>query len=67
MLKRLFCHHDSLTLVRSTEWFPTFRTTNGLDNEDERTLVLKCDECGKRIERTQVMSHGSIMNYREFL
>lgn len=64
MFNRLLCHHDNLKLIKKHEWIPTFHTTNGLDDEDERTLVFNCDECGKRIEKRQIKSHGSIMNFK---
>lgn len=67
MFKKLLCHHDFKTLIKKGDWFPTFHTTNGLDDEDERLLVFRCDECGKRIEGKQIKSHGSIMNYRDII
>lgn len=66
MFKKLFCHHDLLTLKTiKDDWFPTFHTTNGLDDEDTRQLIFTCDECGKRLEKTQIRSHGMIINFRD--
>lgn len=65
MFKKLFCHHDFTTLIKKYDWFPTFETTNGLSDEDERLLIFKCDDCGKRIEKKQVKSFGTIMNFKD--
>jgi hypothetical protein len=65
LLKQLFCHHDFMTPIKAYEWSPTFLTTNNPEiDEDERTIVLRCDDCEKRITRTQTKSHGSIMTLK---
>jgi hypothetical protein len=65
MFKKLFCHHDFTTIVKKGEWFPSFHTTNGLADEDERLLVFRCNDCNKRIGKTQVKSHGMVMNFKD--
>lgn len=65
MFKKLFCHHDNMKLVKKGEWFPSFHTTNGLDDEDERTLIFRCEDCNKRITKKQVKSYGRIMNFKD--
>ena len=67
LFKRLFCKHDFKHLVKVGEWFPTFHTTNGLDDEDERILVFRCDECNKRLERKQIKVRGRVINYKYIL
>lgn len=67
ILKQLFCHHDFLDVIKVGEWFPTFHTSNGLDNEDFRDIICRCKECDKRVVKTQYMSHGTIMNHRDLV
>lgn len=65
MFKKIRCHHDFITLIKKKEWLPTFYTTNGLDDEDERLLIFRCDNCNKRIEKKQIKSHGTLMNFKD--
>lgn len=67
MFKKLFCHHDNEVLIKKHEWFPTLRTTNGLEDEDERILVFRCSDCNKRIERKQIRSFGRLINYKDII
>lgn len=63
MIKRLFCKHMSSTLIRKGQWIPSFYTTNGLEDEEERILIFQCDTCKKQIKKKQVRSYGSIIDF----
>jgi hypothetical protein len=57
ILKRLTCKHENAKLIETSEWFPTFKTTNGIEDEDERVLVFKCPKCKGTYKRVQVKSN----------
>lgn len=65
MLKNLFCRHDELVLRDKHMWNPTYHTTNGIGDEEERLLVFECRNCGRRIEKKQIRSFGSLMNFKD--
>lgn len=54
---RLACDHGELYVDREGDWIPTFETTNGLDDEDTRTVVYKCSDCAKEFRREE-RRHG---------
>jgi len=65
-IRGIFCDHINSEVIHKFEWTPTFHTTNGLDDEDERTLLFECEDCDCRIKRTQFKSgNGFIKNYRD--
>lgn len=71
MFRKLWCDHEDqyLKLVDVGTWCPTFHTTNGLEDEDERTLIFKCRNCmKKRVKRTQIKTRGKyLLNYPHIL
>lgn len=67
MFKKMFCDHNDLNLVEKGKWRPTFHTTNGLADEDERDLIFVCDNCEKRITHIQTKSYGSLRTFKKII
>ncbi|MBC2038980.1 hypothetical protein HCB14_05895 [Listeria marthii] len=66
MFKRLRCEHI-FDLIKAGPWRLTFETSNGLDDADERVLVVRCFACGKRKNITQTKRNDQIIDYVDIL
>lgn len=66
MFKRLRCNH-AFDLTSIGKWYPTFETSNGLADEDERILKLECWQCGKKKNVTQTMVRGEIISHLDII
>lgn len=65
-IQKLCCRHEKMVFEQAGDWGITYHTSNGLDNEHERYLKLRCDRCGKKVIRRQIKSGNRIMNFKEF-
>lgn len=64
LAKRPSCSHD-YEIKDMHAWQPTFHTTNGLDDEETRTIDLVCSSCGQKRTYTQSSKISDSLGMRQ--